>query len=382
MTTAMKILYLGLIEIIAPLAKILSVLWTNLPLIIVAICGVAFLIIFHELGHLLTAKLFDVYAPSFSIGFGPRIFEKKIGETTYAISAIPLGGYVEMAGSAEVGQGEQRHAYDKSDRSFNSKPYWQKFIIMLGGIFANILFAFLAFVLLFTIGAPCIGSWCDKKPAHIGIIHAHTPAQKAGLMPDDTIVGVNGVETATIGDVAQRLEPLIGKETTLTIHRAGRDIAVKITPDEQKVGSKKKPLLGVAWQVKHMPFMQAVTSGWSATWSLICQTASALKNITRNREGLGGPLMLISQVTQFAGMGFKMFLFMLAFISINLAVFNCLPLPIFDGGQMLFFTIEAILRRPLSDEARYTIHYYTWLLMIALVIYLTFKDVIKLSGWF
>lgn len=131
-----------------------------------------------------------------------------------------------------------------------------------------------------------------------------------------------------------------------------------------------------------MPFTQALSAGWEATWSLITQTAGAIKGLTKSREGLGGPLMLICQVTQFAGMGMKLFLFMLAFISINLAVFNLLPLPIFDGGQVLFFTIEAILRRPLSDETRYKIHYYTWLMVIGLVIYLTFKDVIKLSGLF
>lgn len=371
-----------LVELTTSLFSLLGKLWSNLPLIIIAVLGVAFLIIIHELGHLLTAKLFGVYAPTFSIGMGPRLLEKKIGETTYTLSAIPLGGYVELAGSAEVGQGEQLHAHDTSDRSFSAKPYWQKFLIMLGGIFINVLFAFLALSLLFMIGAPCIGSWCDKKTPQIGIVHDNTPADRAGLKRDDTIVSVNHIPTKTISEVAQALEPRIGVVTAMTIRRAGGDMVISITPDAQKAGNKKKPLIGVAWQIPPMPILESLKAGWETTWSLICQTAGALKNLTKSREGLGGPLMLITQVTQFAGMGFKMFLFMLAFISINLAVFNCLPLPIFDGGQTLFFTIEAIIRRPLSDEARYTIHYYTWLMVIALVVYLTFKDVIKLSGWF
>ncbi len=375
-------LFFALIEILAPLTNILLVLWTNLPLIIIAFLGLAFLIVFHELGHLLTAKLFNVYAPSFSIGFGPRIYEKQIGETNFVLSAIPLGGYVEIAGSAEVGQGEQLHAHDKSDRSFNSKPYWQKFLIMLGGIIFNVFFAYVAMSILFMTGAPCIGTWCDKKPAQIGIVHTHTPAEKAGLKIGDIIVGINGTATATIGDVAKQLEPLIGKETQMTVHRAGRDMAIAITPESQKAGNKKKPLIGVAWQIPPMHFFQALSAGWEATWSLITQTAGSLKNLTKSSDAIGGPLMLITQVTQFAGLGAKMFLFMLAFISINLAVFNCLPLPIFDGGQTLFFTIEALIRRPLSDEARYRINYYTWLFIIVLVVYLTFKDFIKLSGWF
>lgn len=375
-------LYLVAIEFLTSFSNTLYLVWSNIPLIFVAVVGVAFLIVFHELGHLLTAKLFNVYAPSFSIGFGPRIFEKKIGETTYALSAIPLGGYVELAGSAEIGQGEQKHAHDTSERSFNAKPYWQKFCIMLGGIFANVLFAFLALSILFMYGAPCIGSWCDKKPANIGAIHKGVPAEKAGLKIDDTIISVNGTTTPTIGDVTQQLESSIGKETKMQVFREGREVDVTITPDSQTVGAKKKPLIGVAWQIPPMGFAAAISAGWDATWSLISQTAGAIKNLTKSREGLGGPLMLFTQVTQFAGLGMKMFLFMLAFISINLAVFNCLPLPIFDGGQTLFFTIEAILRRPLSEETRANIHYYTWLFVIALVVYLTFKDVIKLSGWF
>ena len=310
------------------------------------------MIAFHELGHLLTAKLFNVYAPSFSIGFGPRIFQKKIGETTYALSAIPLGGYVELAGSAEMGQGEQAHAQDTGDRSFNSKPYWQKFLIMLGGIGFNIIFAYFALSILFSSGAPCIGSWCNDKPANIGSVYPKTPAEKAGLHENDTIVSVDDKPTATIGEVVAALEPFIKKPVRLGVQRANEALTIEITPDEQTVGSHAKPLIGVAWHITKMGFFEAFKEGWLATWSLMKQVGNALLHLTKSREGLGGPLMLITQVTQFAGMGIKMFLFMLAFISINLAIFNLLPLPIFDGGQVLFFTIEALSGRPLSDTAR------------------------------
>ncbi len=364
------------------LPQLLSSLWCNLPLIILAILGIGFLIVFHEFGHFLFAKLFNVRVPSFSIGFGPRLLTKQIGETTFAISAIPLGGYVEVAGNAEVGQGEQLEAHAKGDRSFTSKPYWQKLLIMAAGILFNVFFAYAALTFLFSLGAPCIGSWCENKPALIGVVNPKSPAEKAGLMVSDKIVAVGDTTTATIKDVTAALEPFIEKPVTLKIERNGTPLEVTITPDVQKQGDKRKPILGVAWQIEKMPFTQALSAGWEATWSLITQTAGAIKGLTKSREGLGGPLMLICQVTQFAGMGMKLFLFMLAFISINLAVFNLLPLPIFDGGQVLFFTIEAILQRPLSDETRYKIHYYTWLMVIGLVIYLTFKDVIKLSGLF
>jgi regulator of sigma E protease len=213
-------------------------------------------------------------------------------------------------------------------------------------------------------------------------VHANSAAEKAGLKIGDTIIGVNGNSTPSIGSLVSALEPHIGQDTTIDIERDGTKIQAQIHPGEQVQAGKRKPLLGVAWQSKKMGLKDAFVTGWQATWGLITQTFGALKALGKSREGLGGPLMLICQVTQFAGMGMKMFLFMLAFISINLAVFNVLPLPIFDGGQVLFFTIEALLRRPLSDKTRESIHYYTWLLVIALVVYLTFKDVIKISGWF
>lgn len=370
-------------ELFARLSTLLSTVWCNLPLIVLAILGIGFLIMFHEFGHLIFAKLFNVYVPSFSIGMGPRIFEKKIGETTFALSAIPLGGYVELAGSPELGQGEQLHAHAK-DRSFNALPYWQKLLIMIGGIVFNVIFAYLALSFLFSIGgAPCTGgAWCDEQPAFIGAVNKNSPAERAQVHLGDTIVSVNGVATPTIGSVVTALKPSIGKPATLKLENAGVQRDVEITVESQGSGPQLRPILGVAWQLKKMSLTQAFTTGWHATWGLITQTAGAIKNLTKTREGIGGPLMLICQVTQFAGMGFKMFLFMLAFISINLAVFNVLPLPIFDGGQVLFFTIEALIRRPLSDEARASIHYYTWLFVIALVIYLTFKDVISISKWF
>lgn len=373
---------MNIVALVTKATNLLHTLWCNLPLIILAILGISFLIVLHEFGHLIFAKLFNVRAPSFSIGFGPRLIEKKIGETTYAISAIPLGGYVEVAGNAEIGQGEQAEAKATDNRSFSSKPYWQKLLIMSAGILFNVIFAYLALSFLFSQGAPCIGTWCENKPPLIGMVNPKSPAEKAGLKPNDKIVEVDSTAIHTIKELTAALEPHLEKSVSLKIERAGSYEQLVITPDVQKIGDKKRPLLGVTWQVEKMPLMQALSAGWEATWSLICQTFAAIKGLTKSREGLGGPLMLICQVTQFAGLGMKLFLFMLAFISINLAVFNVLPLPIFDGGQVLFFTIEAIIRRPLSDEARYTIHYYTWLLVIGLVVYLTLKDIIKISGWF
>ncbi len=371
---------MALTALITKLSTIISALWCNLPLLLAAIFGVGFLIAFHELGHLIFAKIFNVYAPSFSIGFGPRLLQFKLGETTYALSLIPLGGYVELAGSEEMGQGDQSHAKDTSERSFNAKPYWQKLLIMLGGIGFNLIFAYAALTLLYTMGAPCLGSMCDNKPAYIGAVHQGA-AQNAGLQVGDIIVSVAGEPTLTVAALTKALTPHIEKPVEILVLRDNEKVSTTITTNSQLVGDETRPLLGINWQIEKMSFLEALKAGWQGTWDLVTQVAGALKNLTKTRKGLGGPLMLLCQVTQFAGLGFKMFLFILAFISVNLAVFNVLPLPIFDGGQVLFFTIEAIIKRPLSEKTRENIHYYTWLFVIGLAIYLTLKDAVTISSW-
>lgn len=360
--------------------NILYSLICNIPLIIMAILGLGFVIVFHEFGHFLFCKLFKVHTPSFSVGFGPRLIEKKIGDTMFAISAIPLGGYVEIAGSAETGQGEQLHAHDKGDTSFSSKPYWQKMLIISGGILFNIIFAYFALSFLFYSGAPCIGTWCNKFAPIIASVSKDSPAQKAGLQAQDKILAVDNQPIENISDFTKAIEPFANKQTTLKILRNNSEQQLEVQVGGQEVNGKTLPRLGVYWYTAPMSLGNAFKEGWSATFSIIAQIFNALKGLTKSREGLGGPLMLISQVTECAGLGFKVFLFMLAFISLNLAVFNVLPLPIFDGGQALFFTIEALTGKPLSDSVREKIHYYTWLLVIALVIYLTYKDILKIAA--
>jgi regulator of sigma E protease len=362
----------------------LASLLCNLPLLLIAIVGIGLLIVFHELGHFLFCKLFNVYTPSFSIGFGPRLIEKKIGDTVFALSAIPFGGYVEMAGSAEVGQGEQVYAYATDERSFNRKPYWQKMVIISGGIVFNIIFAYIALTLLLFSGSPCINglSWCMDKPTVIYTITPDSPAAKAGLQPKDKILAINNTPVTTIAQLSEQLKQTADTDVTLLIERDKVQKTVPIHIGSRQISGTKLPVLGVPyWYLPPLSLSQALATGWTATWSMISQVLGAFKGLTKSTEGLGGPVLLIATVTQCVGLGSKVFLFILAFISVNLAVFNVLPLPIFDGGQALFFTIEALLGKPLSDTVRYKIHYYTWLLVLALMAYLTYKDIFSLLGW-
>ncbi|MBA2307336.1 site-2 protease family protein [Candidatus Dependentiae bacterium] len=369
-------------QALSSIGTLIHLILENIPLVILAILGISFLIVFHEFGHLMFAKLFNVYAPSFSIGFGPHLLKKKIGETTYALSAIPLGGYVEMAGATEEApEGAPHDTTLPIERTFNAKPYWQKLLIMFGGILFNLLLAYIILSLLYMAGTPCIGSACDNEQASIGAVHPGTPAEKAHLQAGDLIVGVQDKKTPSIKTLLEELKPFIGKPVALEVLRKGVPQKIELTSESQGEGAQAKPRLGVTWNIEKKDFAQAFKSGFTTTKALTLQTMGVFKNIGKSKGSeFGGPLMLICQVTQFAGLGFKMFLFILAFISINLAVFNLLPFPIFDGGQILFVTIEALTGRPLSEKARESIHYYTWIAVIVLVVLLTGKDLLRLCG--
>lgn len=357
------------------LLSIISNIWS----ILLALCGISFLVAFHEFGHLIFAKLFGVYAPSFSIGFGPRLIEKKIGETTYCISAIPLGGYVEIAGNPEMGQGSQESAYITGDRALSSKPYWQKLLIMLGGILFNMIFAYAALTFLFYKGAPAIGSWASQEKPVIYTVLPQGPAAEAQLQKDDLITAIDDNETNTIESISNYLKNNNKQTLSLTVDRNGKIERIPLT---LKIDKDNKPLpnLGLIWHTKPTGIIDSLKNGFNTTISLTKQTFQALLAIVKNRDtnAVGGPLMLISQIKDGAGLGYKLFIFLLAFISINLAVMNILPLPIFDGGQILFETIEAVTGKPLSEKTRENIHYYSWLAVMALVVYLSYNDILRI----
>jgi len=353
--------------------------FTSLMYLIIGILGITFLIGFHELGHFTFAKLFRVRTPSFSIGFGPTLIKKKIGDTVFKVSAIPLGGYVEIAGMQEVAQGDQKEAQSKNQYSFAVKPYWQKLLILLGGIMFNLLFAYAAFILLFAVGMP--------KTAMLGplystttveSVHPESPAADIGLKKGDVITGIGSVALkgegrALVAELARY------KDGTVEITYERNGSLHTATVDYTKVPKEFKGRLGVGLAPKKLarrPFLKAITDGFRDTNQFIYATVKSYLSILRrcSTTGLGGPLMIISSMSQGARYGFKIWLFLLAIISINLAVLNLIPVPILDGGQLLFTTIEAIIRRPIPDSARMIIHYICWIAVLLLVIYLSCKD--------
>lgn len=366
-------------------------LWTivstkSLP-VLFAVVGFCMLILVHELGHFLFCKIFNIHTPTFSIGFGPTIISKKIGNTQFQIAAIPLGGFVEIAGMHEIGQGEQKHSNAKDETSFNSKPYWQKALVLIGGISFNMVFAYLAFITLFFFGMP-------KMQVQIKSVIENSAAQQAGLQSGDRILTIGKSDISKqpelIINEIQKIQKLSNEKIKITVSRDNKikeflltvpanGKTLQTTTQEQKPKAKLGFMFNsvATGEKEYFSFSQAVRNGIKRTNNIVYQITSGLRMMISKKslKGAGGPVMIITESIKQAEAGFIYLLAFLAIISINLAIINLLPLPILDGGQLLFITIESIVGREIPFKIKNIIHIASMLFMLWLFLYLTFTDI-------
>lgn len=352
-----------------------------------AIIGFSALIAIHEFGHFLFCKLFGIHTPTFSIGFGPELFCKKIGTTNFRLAAIPLGGYVEIAGLAEIGQGEQEFAHATDTTSFDNKPYWQKVLVLLGGILFNLLFAYIVFSTLFMIGSS------DPQAIMVSGIVKDSAAQKYGLTPGDAIIQINDInlknDAETLIPDAHRvlletIQKNPNKEVRFVVERDKQPRELLITLGERTEQGEIIGSLGAELRtpIQKQPFLQAIKMGIQETNRWIFVIIKSIKNLITQRslEGAGGPVMIMSMSFGAAQQGMLTFLTFLALISINLALLNVLPIGALDGGQLFFVTIEAIIGRKLPLLLRNGINLISWIFFIGLALFLTYKDLAYLFG--
>lgn len=345
----------------------------KLILILIGIIGIGFIIGFHELGHFLCGKLFKIKTPAFAVGFGPKIYQKKIGETDFSIGIIPLGGYVES---------------DKE--SFESKSYWKKLCVLASGISFNLLFAYIVFCLLFALGLPKTKFLypINTLPV-ISIKEESYDKEKLKLEINDKIIAINNksinnrpeafykeIENIVSTNTASSKDEITGS-TTITIERAGKtqDLTIEIKPLLEAL--KKMQIYFQFAEPKGLPIIESITNGVNLTNRYIIMSLYMFKHMITKRDtsSLGGPIAIISETVKGAGQGFKVFLLLLAIISVSLAILNLIPLPILDGGQALFYTIEAIIRRKIPERTKEIIFMVSWILMLILFVLISARDI-------
>lgn len=356
-----------------------------LPLLY-AIIGFGTLITVHEFGHFIFCKLFNIHTPTFSIGMGPTLIQKKLGDTVFKLAALPLGGYVEIAGHEEVGQGDQAHAHSNNETAFRTKPYWQKLLVMLGGIIFNLSFAYLVFINLLWIGLP-------KSQLQVAAVTPNSLAFSAGLKPNDIIVSIDNWNIEEnpneLGIALQTLQTYFNKTVHIVVKRTQKTVEIPLhipAQNQLKNTVEQKGKLGIEFAItpsstkQKFTFKEAVLEGINRTNMVIAQTVIGLKTLltSRSLKGAGGPIMIISQSVKQAQSGLIYLFLFLAIISINLAIMNLLPLPILDGGQLFFISVEALIGKEIPSTIKNGIFIGSWVGVLTLFLVLSYRDIIAL----
>lgn len=331
------------------------------------------IIFIHELGHFIFAKKSGIYVYEFSLGMGPRIlkFNRKNDETDYCLRLFPIGGFVQMAGE-EINDDEDV----PKDKKFSNKTFFQKFMTVIAGIMMNFL---LAIVLLFIVG---LINGAPQNKAIVGTIDPNYPAYTSGLQDGDRILRVNGRNANTTDKLTLQLQVFQGNTIDMEVERNGVVKTIKLTPKEVDANGEKTYRYGfqIEDEVEY-GFFPALKYAFTKTFSLIHQMIFIIWYLITGQLELGslaGPVGIYSVVGSAAASGFVSLLYLTAYISINVGFINLLPIPAFDGGRLLFLIIEKIKGSPVDPKLENTIHTIGFFLLMALMILITYNDVIRL----
>ena len=345
---------------------------------LVTVLAISFLIFFHELGHFLVARMLGVKVNTFSIGFGEKIYTKNVGGTDYCLSAIPLGGYVQLKGQDDTDPKAKNYDAD----SYNVLSPIKRIYILFAGPFFNFILAFFIYILLGFIGI-------EKRAPIVGYIVEGSAAESAGIAVNDKILAVNGVKINEWDDISKnvKLEP-----SAILIDRNGSSITINLTP---KIGETinpfnekiQQPLIGIKSNVE---VVKIYHTGLESLKFAFGETVEASKLIFKSFEKLvvgdiplkevGGIVQIADVTSKAAKISLSVLLTIVALISVNLGVLNLFPIPALDGGHILFNIYELIFRREINERVLVTLTYCGWALLLGSMVLATFNDIMRLSG--
>ena len=351
--------------------------------IIAFICAIGPLVFFHELGHYWVARLFGVGAEQFSIGFGREVtgWTDKRG-TRWKVGWLPLGGYVRFVGDANpASQPDHDMAVPADMRSsaFHLRPWWQRFLIVLAGPVANFLLAIAIFAAFFAIfGMP-------RTPANVGEVQPGSVAAAVGLKAGDRIEAIAGQQVETFEDLRRIVSIRPGERVQIVFERDERVQSLSATLGTQEIedefGQKYRiGLLGVLGGdrvLEALPASQVLPEATKATFNITRSIVDVLGQIVvgdRSAKEIGGPLRMAQVAGQRASLGWTDFVYLLAVFSINLGFINLLPVPMLDGGHLVFYAAEGLRGRPVSERAQDWAFRGGLALLLALLFFATVND--------
>jgi regulator of sigma E protease len=362
------------------LASLLDWISPYLTTIMATLVVLGVLVFVHELGHFLLAKLLKVRVEIFSLGFPPKLISKQIGETDYRISVVPLGGYVKLLGENP----NDEVPTELLPHSFLHRPLWQRAAIILAGPTFNFLFAVLALFMLFAFsGLPYV-------PTEVGKVIAGAPAERAGLKAGDVILAVDGAPVKRWEELSRQIRERSGQPLYLTIKRADQDLEIKLTPEKREsinlFGQKVMAFqIGVASServvTEELGPLQALEEGLFYSLRIAALTLQSLYKLIAQEisvDTLGGPIMIAQVAGKQAELGFSHLIHFMAVLSVNLTLLNLLPIPVLDGGHMVFLFLEAVRGKPLPVKHREMAQAVGMMLILTLMLLVFYHDIMRL----
>ncbi len=339
------------------------------------------IVVIHEWGHFMVARHFGVYCHEFSIGMGPALYQKQGKQTLFSIRAIPFGGYVMMAGEEDGSQDEDEDWLQNVEDSqrLNFKPWWQQVLVMIAGIVMNVLLAWVIFV-----GVAISRGYVlePAKPIVYEVIE-DSAADKAGLEKDDHIVKLKAdgstIKPDTQYDVLEFVQ-YHHEEIELTVKRDTKTFTVTITPDYDKESETYSIGFRSLSNAKYIPWYQCIGVG---TQNLIESTTAIFSSLNMLIHGQGlnnlsGPVGIYRVTSKSAQMGWSSYLTLSAMISLNIGIFNALPIPALDGGRILIVLLEKVTRRKMNKKIVENVIIASFVLLLGLFVFATYNDVLRL----
>lgn len=318
-------------------------------------------VLLHELGHFSVAKMVGIKVNEFAIGMGPKIFQKRSGETQYTLRALPIGGFVRM-------EGEEESSNDP--RSFQNVSVWSRMAVIAAGSIMNFVLAIVVLsIVAFNVGVPT---------TTIEDIVPDSPAEIYGVQPGDTFRKIDNVEISSWEDIVNTINSTTpGESITIEIERNDALITLEVVP----IQDGERMVIGI-YPAGERSLFHSIRAGFEDTFyfiRLMFQFVGMLFTGQVSTNDLAGPIGVINEVGQAAKMGFNNLLLILGFISINLGFFNLLPIPALDGSKIVFLLIELVRGKPIDPDKEGFIHLIGFVFLISLMILVTYKDLIRIK---
>jgi regulator of sigma E protease len=375
------------------LGELISAIGTGLPSLaatLVAFVFVLVVVVFvHEMGHFLVGRWCGIGVKTFSIGFGPELFgwNDRHG-TRWRVAAVPLGGYVKFvgdAGAASEPDPEEIASLSEEERAvaFHTQPVWKRAATVFAGPFANFVLTIVVFAAMFSIYGKFV-----SEPV-IAKVLPDSPAAIAGMMPGDRFVSVDGVKVDTFNDVQRLVSGRAGEPIVFVLLRNGNEVTVTATPEVREqtdplgnvvkvglIGVINDQTVGEPRVVKFTP-VGAVAEAVSETGFVISRTFQFMKRFVVGREDkcqLGGPVKIADMAGKAAQKGFEWLVQLIALLSVGIGILNLLPIPPLDGGHLLFYGIDAVLRRPVRAGVIDAVYRVGFMLVLAFMAFVFWND--------